>query len=301
MSQAVDVLCMGNAIVDIIAPVEDDFLLTHAVPKGGMMLIDEARAEALYAAMGPVSVISGGSAANTAVGIASFGLSAAYTGKVRTDEVGGFFSKDLRATGVRFDTTPAATGPATARSYILVTPDGQRTMNTYLGACQNLTVADVDPALVASAGVTYLEGYLFDPVSARAAFELIAEADAVAPIPLHRSRLFARRYNQAAEIARPLSRLVGVRYLPDALTRTRATEIQGGKSGRGRRQNVRAAFVVADRLRGRVEGRRVLLVDDVLTTGATAEACAKALLSAGARAVDVAVVARVRDSSDLPI
>ena len=144
-------------------------------------------------------------------------------------------------------------------------------------------------------------GRLFARWLSRAAFELIAEADAVAPIPLHRSRLFARRYNQAAEIARPLSRLVGVRYLPDALTRTRATEIQGGKSGRGRRQNVRAAFVVADRLRGRVEGRRVLLVDDVLTTGATAEACAKALLSAGARAVDVAVVARVRDSSDLPI
>ena len=170
MSEAVDVLCLGNAIVDIIAPVEDDFLLAHAVPKGGMMLIDETRAEAIYAAMGPVTVISGGSAANTAVGVASFGLRATYTGKVRKDEVGGFFTKDLRTTGVRFDTAPAATGPATARSYILVTPDGQRTMNTYLGACQNLTVDDIVEDGVRSAGIVYLEGYLWDPPAAKLAF-----------------------------------------------------------------------------------------------------------------------------------
>jgi ComF family protein len=135
----------------------------------------------------------------------------------------------------------------------------------------------------------------------RAAAELLAEADAVAPVPLHPTRLLARRYNQAAEIARPLARRAGLAYLPDVLRRRRDTGSQGGKSGRGRRLNVRGAFVVPPPARRRVEGRRVLLVDDVLTTGATAEACAKALLAAGAAAVDVAVVARVREARDLPI
>lgn len=135
----------------------------------------------------------------------------------------------------------------------------------------------------------------------RAAADLVAEADAVVPTPLHRSRLFARRYNQAAEIARPFARRAGLDYLPDALRRRRDTGSQGGKSGAGRRANVRGAFVVADGARRRVEGRRLLLVDDVMTTGATAEACAKALLAAGAAAVDVAVVARVREAQDLPI
>lgn len=170
MSHDIDVLCMGNAIVDIIAPVEEDFLVARAIPKGGMMLIDEARAEALYTAMGPTTVISGGSAANTAVGLAGFGARAAYCGKVRTDTVGGFFAEDLRATGVQFDTAPAEAGPATARSYILVTPDGQRTMNTYLGACQNLTEHDIDEATVRGAGIVYLEGYLWDPPAAKRAF-----------------------------------------------------------------------------------------------------------------------------------
>lgn len=170
MPTAIDVLCMGNAIVDIIAPVEEDFLLAQGVAKGGMTLIDEARAEAIYTAMGPVTVISGGSAANTAVGAASFGVAAAYTGKVRDDEVGGFFTKDLRTTGVAFGTAPATGGPATARSYILVTPDGQRTMNTYLGACQNLTEGDIDEDTVKAAGILYLEGYLWDPPAAKQAF-----------------------------------------------------------------------------------------------------------------------------------
>jgi len=144
-------------------------------------------------------------------------------------------------------------------------------------------------------------GRLFALWLSRAAAELLAEADAIAPVPLHRSRLFARRYNQAAEIARPLSRLSHRAYLPDVLVRGRATSSQGGKSGRGRRINVKGAFHVPPARRGRVEGRRVLLVDDVLTTGATAEACAKALLAAGAVAVDLAVVARVREATDLTI
>ncbi len=168
--EQLDVLCLGNAIVDIIAPVDDDFLLAQNVAKGGMNLIHEQRAEQLYGAMGAVTVVSGGSAANTAVGIASLGARAGYVGKVRDDEVGGLFARDLRATGVAFDTAPAGEGPATARSFILVTPDGQRTMNTYLGACQNLTVGDIDEPTVRAAGIVYLEGYLWDPPAAKQAF-----------------------------------------------------------------------------------------------------------------------------------
>ena len=137
-------------------------------------------------------------------------------------------------------------------------------------------------------------GALFARWLNRAAADLLAEADLIAPIPLHRSRLFKRRYNQAAEIARPLSRLSGVRYLPDALERRRPTASQGGKSAQGRARNVAAAFA-APRPE-RVKGKRVLLIDDVLTTGATAQACARALLVAGAISVDLAVVARVKEA-----
>jgi ComF family protein len=135
----------------------------------------------------------------------------------------------------------------------------------------------------------------------RAADELLADADAVAPVPLHRSRLLARRYNQAAEIARPLARRHRLAYLADALTRPKRTESQAGKSGSARRRNVAGAFVVPPAKRRRVEGRRILLIDDVLTTGATAEACARALLGAGALAVDLAVVARVREAANIAI
>jgi ComF family protein len=134
----------------------------------------------------------------------------------------------------------------------------------------------------------------------RSAAELVEAADAVAPIPLHPLRLLARRFNQAAEIARPLARMAGRDYLADALVRARRTDSQGGKSGRGRRENVRGAFTVSEAGARKVRGRRILLIDDVLTTGATGEACAKALLQAGARAVDLAVVARVRTARQLP-
>ena len=135
----------------------------------------------------------------------------------------------------------------------------------------------------------------------RSAAPLLAEADAVVPVPLHPTRLLKRRYNQAAEIARPLARTAGLEYLPDALVRTKRTDSQGGKSGSGRRRNVAGAFAVPAARAKQVKGRRVLLVDDVMTTGATLEACAKALLRAGARAVDAAVVARVRSAPDLSI
>lgn len=144
-------------------------------------------------------------------------------------------------------------------------------------------------------------GALFARWLSRAAAELTVDADLIAPVPLHPVRLFSRRYNQAAEIARPLARAVRKPYRPGVLVRRRATPTQGGKSGRGRRLNVQGAFVVTDRQKARVAGRRVLLVDDVFTTGATAEACARALLAAGAAAVDVAAVARVREAGNLPI
>lgn len=164
------VLGIGNAIVDVISRTTDDFLDQHNIPKGGMHLIDEDRAEALYADTGPSIEISGGSAANTIVGVASFGGTGAYVGKVKDDQLGKVFSHDIRASGVTFETGLAVDGPSTARSLILVTPDGERTMNTYLGACVQLGPQDLDADLIASAQVTYLEGYLWDPEAAKEAF-----------------------------------------------------------------------------------------------------------------------------------
>ncbi len=170
-----DVLGLGNAIVDVLARAEDDFLAAQSMAKGSMALIDEARAQSIYDAMGPAIEASGGSAANTIVGVAGFGARAAFIGKVKDDELGRAFAHDIRAAGVAFDTPPAADGPSTARCYVLVTPDGERTMNTYLGAAQDLHPNDVDPDVVASAAVTYLEGYLWDPPHAKEAFRKAAK------------------------------------------------------------------------------------------------------------------------------
>jgi sugar/nucleoside kinase (ribokinase family) len=165
-----DVLGIGNAIVDIIGRAREDFLLRHGMQKGAMVLIDEPRARSIYAAMGPAIEISGGSAANTIVGVASFGACAAFIGKVRDDELGRAFAHDIRAVGVSFETPLAPGGPSTGRSYILVTPDGERTMNTYLGAAQELGPDDIDASMVAASAITYLEGYLWDPKNAKDAF-----------------------------------------------------------------------------------------------------------------------------------
>jgi sugar/nucleoside kinase (ribokinase family) len=170
-----DLLALGNAIVDVIAHTEDDFLVSRKLQKGSMNLIDEATALDIYEAMGPATIISGGSAANTVVGAASLGLRAGFIGKVRNDEAGDHYRHDMRATGVAFDSTSAEDGPATARSFILVTPDGERTMNTYLGACQGLGTADVDAEVVRSAKIVYLEGYLWDPPAAKDAFRKAVE------------------------------------------------------------------------------------------------------------------------------
>jgi sugar/nucleoside kinase (ribokinase family) len=165
-----DVLGIGNAIVDVIARAEEDFLLKHGMRKGGMALIDETRAEAIYDAMGPAIETSGGSTANTIVGVAGLGARAAFIGKVKDDELGRAFAHDIRAAGVAFATPPASDGPSTARCYVLVTPDGERTMNTYLGAAQDLHPADIDTDMIASSAIVYLEGYLWDPKNAKDAF-----------------------------------------------------------------------------------------------------------------------------------
>jgi len=170
-----DVLCIGNAIVDVLARVEDSFLAKHGLTKGMMRLIGEETAEKLYGDMGPAVEISGGSAGNTAAGIASFGGRVAYFGKVKNDQLGDVFAHDLRAQGVNFDSQRAIAGPATARSFILVSHDGERTMNTYLGACANLTAADIDEAIVAGSQITYLEGYLWDRPEAKEAFQRAAQ------------------------------------------------------------------------------------------------------------------------------
>lgn len=170
-----DVLGLGNAIVDVLARTDDDFLVAHGLAKGSMRLIEEEEAERLYAAMGPATIVSGGSAANTIVGIASLGGSAAFVGKVKADEVGRHFTHDIGAAGVAFYGAPAGDGAATARSFILVTPDGERTMNTFLGACRDLGPEDVDADAVRAARIVYMEGYLWDPPAAKQAFRKSVE------------------------------------------------------------------------------------------------------------------------------
>jgi len=165
-----DVLGIGNAIVDVLAHADDDFLARQKMRKGAMQLIDESQAGRIYDAMGPAVEVSGGSAANTIVGAASLGARAAFIGKVKDDELGRVFAHDIRAAGVSFTTPPASAGPSTARCYVLVTPDGERTMNTYLGAAQDLHPNDIDPEAIAAAQIIYLEGYLWDPPHAKEAF-----------------------------------------------------------------------------------------------------------------------------------
>lgn len=167
---SIDVVGIGNAIVDIIAHADDDFLTAQDLAKGSMALIDEDRAEALYSAMGPAVRLSGGSAGNTIAGLGSLGAKTGYIGKLRNDELGKAFRHDMVSGGVAFPTDDAGEGPATARCLIFVTPDAERTMNTFLGACVNLTPDDIDEALVRSAAITYLEGYLYDPPHAKEAF-----------------------------------------------------------------------------------------------------------------------------------
>jgi len=171
MSDKIEVLGLGNSLVDLVEHVSDQFLVDQTMAKGAMTLIDEPRAEGLYDARREPKVVSGGSAANTIFGVGSFGVRAAYVGKVKNDPLGAAYRDDIHASGVRFSTAPANEGPGTGRCFIYVTPDGERTMNTYLGASSFLTPDDVDEALVREAPITYLEGYMWDRPAAKAAFQ----------------------------------------------------------------------------------------------------------------------------------
>lgn len=173
---SLDVVGIGNAIVDIIARCDDTFLSNQGMEKGFMQLIDAEQADGIYAAMGPATEQSGGSVANTCAGVASFGGKCAFIGRVAGDQFGDVFAHDIRSIGVGYDTPPSNAGLPTARCLVLVTPDGERTMNTFLGASTEFEAGDVDEALIGSAQVTYLEGYLFDKPAAKAAFHTAAKA-----------------------------------------------------------------------------------------------------------------------------
>lgn len=162
-----DVVAVGNAIVDVLAHADDAFLAARGLPKGGMTLIDEAQADALYDQMGSAVESSGGSAANTVAGLASLGARAAFVGKVADDVLGKVFRHDIRAIGAHFETPASTEGPSTARCLVLITPDAERTMSTYLGACTKLSPADIDEDLVRAGQVLYIEGYLWDEPQAK--------------------------------------------------------------------------------------------------------------------------------------
>jgi sugar/nucleoside kinase (ribokinase family) len=170
-----DVVGIGNAIVDILSQTEDEFLRRQAIHKGTMTLVDAKRAEELFEKMGPATTVSGGSAANTVAGLAALGGKAAYIGKVHDDQMGAVFGHDMKALKVHFRTPPSTEGTPTACCMIFVTPDGQRTMNTFLGASTELTEADINEEVIAASKVTYLEGYLFDKDTAMQAFYKAAE------------------------------------------------------------------------------------------------------------------------------
>ena len=175
MDKSYDVVGIGNAIVDVLVQADDYLIANFELTKGTMALVDQAQAERLYASVGPGLETSGGSAANTLAGVAQLGGRAGFIGRVRNDQLGGIFSHDIRSVGARFDTPAATEGPSTARCLILVTPDAQRTMCTYLGASVGLDPADLDLEMVAQAKVLYLEGYLWDSDEAKAAFIAAAE------------------------------------------------------------------------------------------------------------------------------
>ena len=173
-----DVVGVGNAIVDVIVQTNDSFLQEHGLTKGGMTIIDANNAEKLYSELGPSIKMSGGSAANTIAGIAVLGGKGVFVGKVSDDQLGNFFRKDIQAIGVRFFSNSNAKHAPTARSFVFVTPDAERTMQTFLGACVELGPEDIDSGLIAHSMVTYLEGYLWDPPLGKKAFVKAAEVAA---------------------------------------------------------------------------------------------------------------------------
>jgi sugar/nucleoside kinase (ribokinase family) len=200
MSTELDVVGIGNAIVDIIARCDDAFIAAEGLAKGGMRLIDAEEADRLYSRMGPATEMSGGSAANTCAGLASLGARTAFIGKVAEDQFGTVFAHDIRAIGVEYETPQSHSNAPTARCLVLVTPDGERTMSTYLGASTELGNGEIVPELIRTARVTYLEGYLFDPPEAKAAFHEAARiaAEAGRQVALSLSDTFCVERHRAA-------------------------------------------------------------------------------------------------------
>lgn len=176
MEPRIDVVALGNALVDVLSHEDHEFVDANGIEHGAMTMVDLDRSDEIYAAMGPGTEVSGGSAANTVAGVASFGGAAAFVGKVRDDQMGSVFRHDLRSVGVAFDTPDAFEGPSTGRCLVVVTPDAQRSMSTYLGIAPDIRPGDIDEDLVASAAVTYLEGYLWDQPDAKAAIVKASEA-----------------------------------------------------------------------------------------------------------------------------
>jgi sugar/nucleoside kinase (ribokinase family) len=164
-----DVTGIGNAIVDVLSFAEESFLRQHDLAKGSMMLVEETRSQALYQQMGPTTACSGGSVANSLAGLASLGAKTAFIGKVKNDQLGSIFTHDMHAVGVHFNTSMLERGPATANCLVYVTPDAQRTMATYIGACSRVSESDIDETLIQNSAITYIEGYLWDTETAKAA------------------------------------------------------------------------------------------------------------------------------------
>jgi len=296
-----DVLGIGNAIVDVISRSEDDFLIRHDMRKGGMMLIDEARAEAIYDAMGPAIEISGGSAANTIVGVANLGARAAFVGKVRDDILGRAFTHDIRAEGVTFDTPPAGEGPSTARCYILVTPDGERTMNTYLGAAQQLDPDDVDAETVAASAITYLEGYLWDPRDAKDAFLKAAAIahDAKRLVALTLSDAFCVDRWRAEFLQLVRDRVADVTFANEAELRSLYQTADFDTAVAELRKDARLAVVTRSEKgclvvsRDRVEAVPAFPVERVVDTNGAGDMFAAGFLFGLARGVDHATAAQL--------
>ncbi|MEQ1932174.1 MAG: adenosine kinase [Parvularculaceae bacterium] len=204
-STDLDVVGVGNAIVDVLAQADDAFLATHSIPKGGMMLIDEALAKNIYSQMAPGVEVSGGSAANSVACIASLGGKAGFVGKIARDNLGDIFRHDLRALGVKFDTAPLDGGPGTARCLINVTPDAQRSMTTYLGSAGFVSPADIEQELIESAAITFFEGYLFEQPVAREAFvkacRMAKQAGRLAALTLSDASCVDRQHDALVEFS----------------------------------------------------------------------------------------------------
>ena len=212
MTQSVQLLGISNAIVDVLAHVDEDFLRKIGVPRGSMTLIDEARAIEIYGMMGPATEMSGGSVANTVAGFAILGGSASYIGRVKDDQLGGIFVHDMRSLGVDVRTAPAVDGAPTARSHILIDPDGQRTMNTYLGACTELGVADVTEETVGTPKVILLEGYVWDipegPALIGEAIRIAKEKGSAVALSLSDSYCVERHRDAFARVVRDNANMV---------------------------------------------------------------------------------------------